>query len=335
MNTILIIDDNRENLHVVVDYLNSLDFVPLTARNGQTGLKRAKIAQPDLILLDIQMPGIDGFEVCRRLKADEATRQIPVIFMTVMENVGDKVKGFGVGGVDYITKPVQIEELMARIKAHLLIRNLRQQLQTHNQQLEERVAERTASLKMEIADRKKYQQEKDKLFEMVHSQSEQLRNLTSLIISSQQTNKQDLMNDLNLHIAQNLIVLQTNLDIAQTLLDYSDDDLKQNRSLLQAHIQKSGQVVQQMQDFLATMTENLAIPSSNLSENLLLKLTTRERELLQLMVDGKSPTEIAELLQISSKTVYSHRSRIMKKLGVNNITDLTHVAVENIRIHEE
>ena len=90
-----------------------------------------------------------------------------------------------------------------------------------------------------------------------------------------------------------------------------------------------------MQDFLATIAENLATPSSNLSENLLLKLTTRERELLQLIIDGKSPTEIAELLQISSKTVYSHRSRIMKKLGVNNVTDLTQVAIENMRIHEK
>ena len=329
MNTILIIDDNRENLQLVVDCLNSQGFIPLTARNGEAGLKRAKMTQPNLILLDVQMPGIDGFETCRRLKADEATRQIPVIFMTIMENVEHKVKGFDVGGVDYITKPVQVKELLARIRTHLLIRNLQQTLQTHNQQLEERVTERTielvetnAALKTEIADRKKYQQEKDKLFEMVHRQSDQLRDLTSLMISSQQTSKQNLADDLKQHIAQNLTVLQANLDVAQGLLDSSADDFKRNRSLLQAHIRESFRALQQMQDTLTKMTENLDTDAQNLSENLLLKLTTREREVLQLVVEGKSNNEIAKLLYVSPKTVYSHRYRIMDKLGVDNLPDL-------------
>jgi signal transduction histidine kinase len=122
--TILIIDDNPNNLGVIVDYLGEYGFDIVVAKNGELGLKRAKTIQPDLILLDILMPGIDGFETCRRLKADEKTADIPVIFMTALDSPEDKLKGFEVGGVDYVTKPIQHEEVFARITTHLRIRDL-------------------------------------------------------------------------------------------------------------------------------------------------------------------------------------------------------------------
>ncbi len=128
-STILIIDDNAANIGVIVEYMKAYGFETVIARNGETGVKRAKLVLPDIILLDILMTGIDGFETCRRLKADKATRSIPVIFMTALTDVEDKVKGFAVGGVDYVTKPVQQEEVLARVRTHLKIQAQRRQLQ--------------------------------------------------------------------------------------------------------------------------------------------------------------------------------------------------------------
>ena len=122
--TILIIDDNPTNLAVVVNYLKEFGFDIMVARNGEIGLKRAQMTCPDIILLDVMMPGIDGFETCSRLKANESTCDIPVIFMTALDSTEDKVKGFEVGGVDYVTKPIQQEEILARITTHLRIRDL-------------------------------------------------------------------------------------------------------------------------------------------------------------------------------------------------------------------
>lgn len=133
--TILVVDDNPTNLKVIVNYLEELDFTVMSARNGQMGLKRAEIGQPDLILLDIMMPEIDGFEVCRRLKARDTTRDIPVIYMTALADEKNKVKGFEMGAVDYITKPIQQEEVLARVMTHLRIRDLTTRLQRRNAQL--------------------------------------------------------------------------------------------------------------------------------------------------------------------------------------------------------
>ena len=165
---ILIVDDTPANLEVLVDYLTDSDFEVIVATDGGKAIERLKHIHPDIILLDVMMPGIDGFETCRRLKENDATRGIPVIFMTALAETVDKVKGFAVGAVDYITKPFQHEEVLARVQIHLTLRSLRQDieknnlllrqeiderkraekaLQEANEQLEQRVAERTAELK--------------------------------------------------------------------------------------------------------------------------------------------------------------------------------------------
>ena len=135
--TVLIIDDEPANLGVVSNYLESAGFGALIARDGESGLEKARYARPDLVLLDVLMPGIDGFETCRRLKATETTKDIPVIFMTALVETEHKVKGFQLGAVDYITKPFQHEEVLARVTTHLHIRNLTQSLQEQNAQLQE------------------------------------------------------------------------------------------------------------------------------------------------------------------------------------------------------
>ena len=136
--TLLVVDDNQTNLAVISDYLEGCGFRILVARNGESVFRKVQHVYPDIILLDVMMPGINGFETCRRLKADENTRDIPVIFMTALAETEDKVKGFEVGGVDYVTKPIQQEEVLARVTTHLKIRNLTRQLQQANASLAKR-----------------------------------------------------------------------------------------------------------------------------------------------------------------------------------------------------
>lgn len=140
--SILIIDDNPTNLGVIAEYLEDYDFEIMVARSGESGLSKAEFAKPDIILLDVLMPGIDGFETCRRLKANDITRSIPVIFMTALTDVEDKVRGFQAGGVDYITKPIQQAEVLARIKTQLALQDLQRDLQAKNQQLQQEIKER-------------------------------------------------------------------------------------------------------------------------------------------------------------------------------------------------
>ena len=159
--TILIVDDQPKNLAVIGNYLMECGFTILVSQTGIGGLRRAKEAKPDLILLDILMPDMDGFETCRRLNADESTRNIPVIFMTALTGVEDKVKGFELGGVDYISKPIQHEEVLARVKTHLQIVNQKKQLELQTIDLENV----NVQLKREIDTRKNAEEELQKFNE--------------------------------------------------------------------------------------------------------------------------------------------------------------------------
>jgi DNA-binding response OmpR family regulator len=122
--TILIIDDEPVQIRAIVAELNALGFETLIARDGTDGLRKAEQGRPDLILLDIRMPGWDGYETCRRLKAAPATRAIPVIFLTALCDTAEKLQGFEAGCVDYITKPFDHREVLARVSAHLQQRHL-------------------------------------------------------------------------------------------------------------------------------------------------------------------------------------------------------------------
>jgi diguanylate cyclase (GGDEF)-like protein len=121
---ILIVDDNPTNLSVLSQALKEAGYKSRVAIDGESAIEQVQEDPPDLILLDVQMPGIDGFETCTRLKADPATKEIPVIFITASVDMENKVKGLSLGGVDYITKPFQQEEVLARVKVHLTLRFL-------------------------------------------------------------------------------------------------------------------------------------------------------------------------------------------------------------------
>ncbi len=132
---ILVVDDTPMNLEVISEALSSAGFEVAIATNGERALKQLQYSLPSLILLDVMMPGINGFETCRRLKAWEETRNIPVIFMTALSDVADKVKGLSLGAVDYISKPFQEEEVLARIKTHLQLRQLNKALEKQTAEL--------------------------------------------------------------------------------------------------------------------------------------------------------------------------------------------------------
>lgn len=146
---ILIVDDNTNNIQLLFDVMKTHGYNVLVANNGHSALNKVQAFSPDLILLDIMMPGMDGFETCRRLKADEKTKDIPVIFMTALTNTADKIKGFKLGAVDYITKPFHQEEVLARVNVQLKLRKLNRQLQQSQFQLMQ--AEKISSLGQLVA----------------------------------------------------------------------------------------------------------------------------------------------------------------------------------------
>lgn len=140
--TILIVDDMPANLGVLTSHLERQGYMAVVAQGGEEGIERAHFVRPDLILLDVMMPGLDGFETCRRLKATRATRDIPVVFMTALTDTSDKLKGFAVGGVDYVTKPLDGAEVLARIDTHLTLYGLRQRLEEQNEHLQAEIVAR-------------------------------------------------------------------------------------------------------------------------------------------------------------------------------------------------
>ena len=167
--TLLVVDDNSTNLSVLSEFLDSFGFEVLVAVDGESAIEQIEYSLPDLILLDVMMPGIDGFETCRRLKQNPTTQDIPVIFMTAVADTASKVKGLKLGAVDYILKPFQRDEVLARIGTQLRLRQEIQErtaaqaaLQALTQELEQHIEQRTAQLQLakeeaEVASRVKSQ----------------------------------------------------------------------------------------------------------------------------------------------------------------------------------
>ncbi|MEB3177996.1 MAG: response regulator [Nostocaceae cyanobacterium] len=177
--TILIVDDTVDNIEMIATFLQTYDWKIFTARSGQQALKMLNSCTPDLILLDVIMPEMDGFETCRQIKAGNKTRDIPVIFLTAMSNHNSReyqLKGFSVGAVDYITKPIDFQEVLARVKTHLQLRFLTKQLQEQNAKLQQEIYERIqvekALRESETREREKAQQLQITLDELRNTQAQ-------------------------------------------------------------------------------------------------------------------------------------------------------------------
>jgi PleD family two-component response regulator len=145
--SILIVDDVLENLRLLAHMLTRQGYTIRPANSGALALSSAQAEPPDLILLDLLMPGMNGYAVCERLKADERTRDVPVIVVSALEEAVDKVRAFSLGAVDYITRPFQAGEIVARVETHLAVRNLQRRLEERNAQLEREIAKRTRQIR--------------------------------------------------------------------------------------------------------------------------------------------------------------------------------------------
>lgn len=206
---ILIVDDTLPNLRLLRAMLEHNGYRVEEAADGPEALKCAQRHLPDLVLLDIRMPGMDGYSVCQCLKADETTRQVPVIFISALDEQTDKVQGFAVGGVDYITKPFHVKEVLARVETHLTLRNLQRQLEVRNTQLQQeiverkrvelalqaaneelelRVQKRTAdlleanqSLNFELKERQRAEAEREQLWLQVREQAQQVQEIINTV----------------------------------------------------------------------------------------------------------------------------------------------------------
>ncbi|MBX3011234.1 MAG: response regulator [Caldilineaceae bacterium] len=327
---ILVVDDPASTSHLLLTALEQLSYRVIVVENGAIALTRLQYIQPDLVLLNVLMPELDGFTVCQRIKENPRTSNIPVIFMTALSDAIDRAHGFAVGGIDYITKPIEVAETTARIQSHLTALRLQRQLQTENEQLAERIQNRTADLQAEVARRRQYEQEKHKLLEFVRSQSEQLRELTGWLMSSQPPPTTELAKDLNSQLDQSLRLINFHLDqidtVAATLSDHASheliaDQVQQIRTVGK-QLTRSVQVVTTQSSYPAT--ENHAT-----ADNPLVKLASREREVLQLVVEGKGNAEIADLLYLSETTVRTYRSRIMQKLALPDLPSLIKFAIRH------
>ncbi len=181
------VDDTPQNLSLLSEILTAGGFEVRPAKSGNMALVSARAIPPELILLDIMMPGMDGYEVCRQLKADERMRDVPVIFISALEETVDRVKAFEVGGVDFVTKPFQAAEVLARVRTHLALRRVQLSLERQNAQLEREIAERKRTEEelsrvqdslTGILERKLRHPE---VFKSIVSQSEKMRNLFQYI----------------------------------------------------------------------------------------------------------------------------------------------------------
>ena len=192
--SILLVDDTPNNLDVLVDYLEEYGFNLRIARSGESALQRVDYDAPNMILLDVLLPGIDGFETCRRLKANPETREIPIIFMTSLANAEDKVRGFEAGAVDYVTKPLQQPEVLARITTHLRQQELTRTLRRQSQQLTHSHAV-----------------ERERLLQAVAQQRSQLRTLAAKLTDVQEAERRRLARELHDELGQVLTAIRMNL----------------------------------------------------------------------------------------------------------------------------
>lgn len=226
--SILLVDDTPNNLDVLIEFLQEYGFNLRVALSGESALDRIRYDAPDIVLLDVLLPDIDGFETCRQLKVDPDTRNIPIIFMTSLANAEDKVRGFEVGAVDYVTKPLQQAEVLARITAHLRQRDMAQDLAMQRQRLLDAVAE----------------------------QSSQLRTLSAKLTAIQEDERRRLSRELHDELGQSLTALSINLAAIDKKVSTSDLAAETSQSI-QSRVNESIQLVNETLDQIREISADL------------------------------------------------------------------------------
>jgi DNA-binding response OmpR family regulator/DNA-binding CsgD family transcriptional regulator len=294
--TILIVDDVPANLGVLLDFLDTAGYQVLVAESGKSALSQLDYAHPDIILLDVTMPGIDGYETCRRLKKDERWRDTPVLFLTALNETMDKVHGFEVGAVDFITKPLHPEEVLARVRAHLQIRSLQQDLEEKNTLLEKAVA-------LRIEAENQLQQSLDRAVLVVFEEN-RIQFCTRLARRLLKRYFPSLENGGLLPAP--LVVWSKSGQANEPWRKELDETRLEVRLFAEP----------QPGACFMLLLEERALGGESPASLLCLGLTAREAEVLFWIAHGKTSPEIAIILDAALNTVKKHVQNILLKLGV-------------------
>lgn len=288
---VLVVDDSPDSLSLISDVLEEANISVLVALEGRQALTIAQRLRPDMILLDAVMPKMDGFETCRQLKADPALADIPVIFMTGLSETENIVQGLEAGGVDYLTKPIKPNELLARMKVHLSNARL------------------TASAQTALDSTGQYL--------LTVNQNGQLLWATPQV--RELMNQSDLSSpELHQSLSQELKYWLQHNPQAQQKLKLEKLDLP----LSVVFIEKRAP-----QEFLLKLVTDVVVSDQELFQTKL-SLTVREAEVLHWIASGKTNREIGEILSISPRTVNKHLEQVFQKIGVENRTAAASVALK-------
>ena len=301
--TILIVDDLPANLGVLLDFLDTAGYGVLVAESGAGALLQLAYTQPDIILLDVQMPGgMDGFATCERLKGDARWRDIPVLFLTALSEPVDKVRGFAVGAVDFITKPLHPEEVLARVRAHLRIRALQRTLEQSNALLRQAVAHR-------IEAEKHLQQSLDRAV-LVVSGRDEIRFCT--VLARRLLERYFPVGSPPDRLPAPLADWAAGSGAPPWSLE-SDGARLAARRFAEAGTAAGGGFM-----LLLEETPSPGADADSPARLLKLGLTTREAEVLYWIAHGKTSPEIAIILDSAPNTVKKHVQNILLKLGVES-----------------
>ncbi len=297
-NIVLIVDDVPGNLALLHDALDEAGYAVLVATHGEAALQRARQSLPDVILLDAVMPGMDGFEVARRLKADFVTQHIPIVFMTGLTETEHVIAAFAAGGADYVTKPIRPAEVLARIAVHMTqarqMRQARSALDAFGQ----------ATVAVRVTDSR------------IVWQTPLARSLLSAYFANPETVAPD---ELLAWIAAALAARADDREPAQPLIAAGS-----KRLLASFHDQTDDN------EWLVVLREE---NDASAVESLIaaFRLTQREAEVLYWVVQGKTSKDIGDILGSSPRTVNKHLEHIFEKLGVETRTAAANIAMGKMR----
>lgn len=307
--TILVIDDDPASLDLAARHLGGYDYAVLTARDGERGFRRALHVRPDLVLLDLGLPGIDGHEVCRRLKAHPTTRDIPVVFLTARTGMDDKRRAFELDGVDYLLKPFAEAELLARVRLHLDQARNMSELHQRAEQLGAELQEARAQLTNALARRDEEDAECARLRALTEVLRAQLEARLERWLAAEETEapprRLDAPERARLAIEM-MQAMQARLGVQETM------ELGRAITLLQPMLDGSD----------ASPRPLLAGQADPLE-----RLSHREREVFDLLVGGRTNKQIAAALGVSSSTVTTYRVRVMQKLDAPDVPALVRIGL--------
>lgn len=300
---VLIVDDVPENLSVLHDALDEAGYTVLVATHGEAALARARQSLPDVVLLDALMPGMDGFEVARRLKADFVTRNIPLIFMTGLTETEHVVAAFSAGGADYVTKPIRPAEVLARIAAH--VQNARQMKQARTA-LD---AFGQATVAIRVSDARLVWQTPlaRKLLRsfFTHAEDETPAPLLEWVLAAEKARRAR-------EEASQLLVADGTRRLLASFHDRTEEGGEGEGEWL---------VVLREENDASTIEALIAI----------FRLTTREAEVLYWVIRGKTNRDIGEILGTSPRTVHKHLEHVFEKLGVETRTAAASMAMSRLQ----